>query len=87
LVETDEQLVHVVRYIHVNPIKAGLVGRPEDWRYSNYLEWIETRSGTLVDREFIRNYFASPGEYREFVSSYLEENFEESRFNDLYLDV
>lgn len=87
LIETDEQLVHVVRYIHINPVKAGLAGQPEDWRYSNYLEWIEARSGTLVDREFIGSYFAAVADYREFVSSYLEENFGESKYRELYLDV
>jgi len=87
LIETDEQLAHVVRYIHVNPVKAGLVGRPEEWRYSNYLEWIEARSGALVNREFVRNYFSAAADYRDFVSSYLEENFRESKYRDLYLDV
>jgi REP element-mobilizing transposase RayT len=28
-----------VEYIHLNPVKAGLVSRPEDWRWSSYNEY------------------------------------------------
>ncbi|MFQ5652898.1 MAG: hypothetical protein ACE5IY_23465 [bacterium] len=51
---------------------AGLVAKPESWAYSNYAEWVEIRNGTLVDREFVKSYFKTAEEYREFVLSYLE---------------
>jgi putative transposase len=46
-----------VEYIHLNPVRAGLVSRPEDWRWSSYNEYagmsgeeqIE-RCGLIVDR-------------------------------------
>jgi len=34
-------------YIHQNPINAGLVKRPEDWKYSSYLDYARLRNGTL----------------------------------------
>jgi hypothetical protein len=33
---SDEQLVAVTRYIALNPVKAGLCKRPQDWPWSNY---------------------------------------------------
>ncbi|MEW5958503.1 MAG: transposase [Chloroflexota bacterium] len=39
-VDTDEYLVHLARYVHLNPVAAGLCRAPEDWPYSNYLEWM-----------------------------------------------
>ncbi len=27
-----------VEYIHLNPVRAGLASRPEDWRWSSYNE-------------------------------------------------
>jgi REP element-mobilizing transposase RayT len=65
--DRDEYVVHLCRYVHLNPVAAGLVVRPSDWPYSNYLEWIEERSGTLVDRAFIRQYFPTPAAYTAFV--------------------
>lgn len=38
LIDKDEYLVHLVRYIHYNPVEAGLVHSPEEWQFSNYLE-------------------------------------------------
>ena len=66
----ERYLVHLCRYIHRNPLDAGLVAHPADWLYSNYLEWVERRSGTLVDREFVRSRFPTPEAYEQFVMEY-----------------
>jgi len=71
LVENEVHLLHLCRYIHANPVKHGLVADLAEWPYSNYLEWIGERDGTLVDRDFVREHFASPQSYREFVLDYL----------------
>ncbi len=36
LVESDEHLRELTRYIPLNPVRAHLVGSPEKWRYSSY---------------------------------------------------
>jgi putative transposase len=36
LIRNDEHLLHLTRYIHLNPVSAGLVTKPEDWDYSSY---------------------------------------------------
>ena len=64
--------MHVCRSIHANPVKDGLVKNLTDWPYSNYLEWIGCRPGTLVDREFISTHFANTADYAEFVEDYLD---------------
>lgn len=70
-VESDEHLLHLCRYIHINPVKDGIVADVEAWPYSNYLEWIEEREGTLVDLAFVREHFATPDAYRAFVEDYV----------------
>lgn len=42
LVKNDEQILHLTRYIHLNPTSASLVKNPEDWRFSSYLEYINS---------------------------------------------
>ena len=46
-----------VEYIHLNPVRAGLVCRPEDWRWSSANEYCgmsaaeqQRRSGLTIDR-------------------------------------
>ena len=45
-----------VEYIHLNPVRAGWVNRPEDWRWSSYNEYADIsaeeqkkRCGLIVD--------------------------------------
>ncbi len=71
-VQASSYLLHLCRYIHGNPVKDGLVTNPADWPYSNYLEWIGERSGSLVDREFINDQFDNPEEYKKFLFQYLK---------------
>lgn len=40
LVEDNEYLLHLTRYIHLNPVTARLVDRPEDWNMSSYNEYV-----------------------------------------------
>ena len=65
-----EYLLHLCHYIHRNPLEAGLVKHPAEWQYSNYLEWIGKRAGTLVDRDFVKENYPNPLEYEEFVMDY-----------------
>jgi putative transposase len=65
-------LLSLCVYIHANPVKDGLVASPEDWEYSNYLEWMDLRPGTLVDREFIQDNFGTPSEYKNLVMDYIK---------------
>ena len=39
-VENDEYLLAVIRYIHQNPVKAGLCARSEDYPYSSWREYL-----------------------------------------------
>jgi putative transposase len=71
-IQTSSHLLHLCRYIHGNPVKDGLVVNPADWQYSNYLEWIGERKGTLVDHDFIKEQFGSAEEYKKFLFEYLK---------------
>jgi REP element-mobilizing transposase RayT len=70
-VERRAHLLHLCRYIHANPVTHGLVRRVEEWPYSNYLEWVGERDGTLVDREFVRDCFGAADDYRQYVWEYI----------------
>ena len=70
-IQNYSHLLNLCVYIHANPVKDGLVAIPEDWTYSNYLEWLGQRDGTLVDREFMQAHFGSPAEYQELVMQYV----------------
>ena len=63
-------MLHLCRYIHRNPLDAGLVKDLDEWLYTNYLEWVGKRPGSLVDLEFVHAFFPEPGKYTQFVLEY-----------------
>jgi hypothetical protein len=71
-IQRYDHLLNLCIYIHANPVIDGLVTTPEDWAYSNYLEWLGAREGNLVDCEFIADHFGSPTEYRSIMMEYIK---------------
>ena len=67
LVEKNNYLIHICRYIHLNPLTAGLVTDLENWPFSNYLEFIGKRNGVLYDASFRNSNFQNHDGYKEFV--------------------
>jgi REP element-mobilizing transposase RayT len=49
----EDALWQKVNYIHQNPVRAGLVGRAEEYRYSSVRLW---RGGILEDEPFITDH-------------------------------
>ena len=74
LVDQDRYLLHLSRYIHLNPVAAGLVDRAEEWVFSSYREYVGLRSGTLPATDLVLSQFPSRQAYREFVESYQEQD-------------
>ena len=81
LVNTDEQLLHLTRYIHLNPVGAGLVARPDQWLYSSYRSYLGGESARWVETKVVLDVLA-PGKsmsgqrsrYRDFVAQPTEES-------------
>jgi len=69
-VYSERYQILLCRYIHVNPLKDGLVSRLEDWAFSNYHEFIEIRAGKIYVPDFRNRFFSTPAAYAEFVAAY-----------------
>ncbi len=54
-VETNRYLFTVIRYVHQNPVKAGIVNRVDGWRWSSCLEYYGENHDRwkLLERDFI----------------------------------
>ncbi|MBE7020014.1 MAG: transposase [Ruminococcaceae bacterium] len=51
-IEDEKYLLTAIRYIHQNPLKAEIVNRIDEYKYSSYNEYV--RDGIeLIDKEFI----------------------------------
>ena len=74
VVEDEDYFRTVIRYIHLNPVKAGICQAPGDYLYSSYHRIFE--SGKYSDSDLILNLFPK----KEFEEFHKEKN------NDLCLD-
>lgn len=81
----DRHLLAVIRYIHNNPVKAQLVEKPEQYRWSSYTSYLfpHKPEAKMVETEFILSVFANDHKtaIQEFKRFSMEDD--ESEFLDL----
>lgn len=67
-VETQEQLLHLSRYIHLNPLVSGIVRYRDfiSYPWSSFPDYLKGQS-TVVNLEPILSSFALAEKYKEFV--------------------
>ncbi|MEG4851052.1 transposase [Microcoleus sp. B5-D4] len=66
-VDGEDYLLHLTRYIHLNPVCANIVEKAEDWEFSSYQEYIDLRQGSLPKIDGVRSQFFSADAYRDFL--------------------
>ncbi|MGI2903658.1 transposase [Tolypothrix sp. VBCCA 56010] len=69
-VSQTDYLVNLSRYIHLNPVKAGLVQQPEEWEFSSYLEYAGLRAGTLPKTEYVKMQIQEQSAYQQFLADH-----------------
>jgi len=52
-IDSSESLANVARYIHLNPVAAGLVKKPEDWPFSDFAEGYLQQGSISEDGNFL----------------------------------
>ena len=72
VVDKDSYLLELSRYVHLNPVRAGMAQRPEEYSYSSYKAYIDRRQNDCVTTETILEMVAPTASvatrtYREFV--------------------
>ena len=70
--DDDVYLKSLLRYIHLNPVRAGLANRSEDWPWSSYREYMDPGSAALCDPAWPLSLFGSDrrgsiDSFRDFV--------------------
>lgn len=81
LIDADEYAKELSRYIHLNPVRAGMVLRPEDYRWSSYVDYAGGRkSPEWLTKDLILGYFARGkkglNNYRRFVEDMMAQEYE-----------
>jgi len=83
-VKTDEQLLHVSRYIHLNPTTDYLVDKPEDWKFSSYKEYIN--NDTVLKEQMKEITINNPSLYKKFCEDQIDYQRNLKRIKKLMLE-
>ncbi|SRR3989344_464673 len=89
LIENDEQLLHVVRYIHLNPFSTYIIkdrNELERYQYSSFLEYIGRSTSNLCQKDIILNNFKARDKYKEFVLNHADYQRTIERIKHLSID-
>lgn len=86
LVDTDEQLNHLVRYLHLNPVTAFLINNPEDWLFSSYREYLGRISEDVAICQFNDILEINPHLYRKFINDQISYQRALGKIKKLLLD-
>lgn len=88
-IETDEQLIHVARYIHLNPITAYLLKNIEDlitYPWSSFSIYMGKSVSDILNTNIILGYFSSIDEFLKFTKDQIAYQRELDKIKHLALE-
>lgn len=78
--EKDEYLLQLVRYIHLNPVRAKLAARPERYRYSGHGVYLDGKAVERMDPTKVLRILGGKAAYRKFVLDGMGEGHKEEYY-------
>ena len=83
-VSSDEYLVHLSRYIHLNPLSPAQTN-VENYPWSSLQIYLERKNDDLVDLDLIKSYFGFEGQVEKYLKFIKEEG--ERKFKSAMEDL
>lgn len=88
-IETEEQLLHVTRYIHLNPLSTYVLRNASDletYPWSSFSEYIGKQKANIVEKEFILGFFPSVESFKKFTMDRVDYQRELEKIKHLILE-
>jgi hypothetical protein len=78
--DKDKYLLALLRYIHVNPVRAGLAKRPEDYVYIGHRSYLTSGTAKIIDPRPILELLGGRKAYERFVLDGMNEDHNEEYY-------
>ena len=85
IIDKDNYLIWCGLYIEINPLRAGLVEKPEDWQFSSYEFYAFSKAHPLIEKliDIDPYYYQGLGNslkerqerYRQYINDVIDETF------------
>lgn len=69
-IDSNEQFIHIVRYVHINPLTSYLIKREAltDYPWTSYKWYSDKENNRFIDREEIINHFGTIKRFQAFTN-------------------
>ena len=57
MVQSGTYLLRLIRYVHLNPVRAGIVRKPEEYNWSSHSSYIKGKEYTWLDQTLVLDAF------------------------------
>lgn len=73
-VESESYFINVLRYIHQNPVKAGITKQPKYYLWSSYNEYLSAYQDrdAHIDTQLIKGYFKNQISFEEYMNAQID---------------
>ena len=73
-VETDEQLIHLSRYIHINPVVSDVIPLEDldEYPWSSFPAYLGKVKSSFINMSSVLSHFNGPSSYRNFIYDQIE---------------
>ncbi|GBE05495.1 chromosomal replication initiation protein [bacterium BMS3Abin10] len=89
VVSRDSYLAELSRYVHLNPVRAGMVKKPEEYPFSSYQTYVTDKNNELLTQDLILglisgNKAEAKRQYRRFTESAIGEEEPDEILKNVY---
>ncbi len=85
LIDSNEYLLWLSAYIHLNPRIANLIKKDISWRWSSYVEYLSINSEKICKNKIILDQLKDPSSYKKMVEDSFE-NIQQKKHSELELE-
>ena len=91
LVDADTHLLELVAYLHLNPVRGGIVEKPADYPWSSHCAYLGSDPVSWLSSEYVLSHFSSDLEqarcqFAEFVADRISEGHREEFYGKGSID-
>lgn len=84
LCDRDAYLSELVRYIHLNPVRAGAAATPDQYPWSSHSAYISSNSGIVDTTRVLRMFSESPVQARKLYINFVNASLSEGKEDKFY---
>ncbi len=87
LVDKENYLLVLIRYIHLNPVRAGFVKNPVDYQWSSHHGFLDENHifNKVLDRDFVLSQFSQdPRKQKDEYKNFILTGVEEEKWKDIF---